>query len=94
MLCCVFAALRARVTWRALAAALMTVVPIVLAANIVRAALLFVMETRPEPPPAWWHSAMGIVSFALVAGLLLASEALQERWGRRARPPALTFRSS
>jgi len=94
VLCCVFAAMRTRVTWRGLALALLAVVPIVLAANIVRAALLFNVETRPGPPPAWWHPVIGMLSFALVAAMLYASECLQERRARSQRAPALTFRES
>jgi len=94
VLCCALAAMRARVTWRALAVALLAVVPIVLAANILRAALLYIVEIRPQPLPAGWHSAIGMLSFALVAGLLFASEAVQEHWAQRRRPPALSFRVS
>jgi exosortase/archaeosortase family protein len=80
LLVCVLAAQRARVGFARLALAGLLAVPLVLAANSLRAALLFVLETRAEPPPAYWHAAVGVVSFAFVAVLLYGSEHLQQRW--------------
>ena len=82
-LCCVLAGLRDRVTWRGLAVSMLFVVPAVLVANTIRAALLFVLETAAEPPPGILHSAVGVFTFVLVAALLLTSEQLQGRWERR-----------
>jgi exosortase len=85
VLCAVLVAMRPRQDWRALAMALLLVVPIVLVVNVLRAALLFLLETGAQAPPAALHSLVGIATFALAAGLLLTSEALQARWARRAR---------
>jgi exosortase len=78
-LCCVLAGLRARVSWRALAWSLLFVLPVVLAGNMIRAALLFLLETASEPPPAVLHAGVGVLTFVVVAALLLASESLQTR---------------
>jgi exosortase len=75
-LCCVLAAQRELVTWRGLAVALVMVIPITLAANTVRAALLFVLETRPVPASDVLHASVGVVTFTLAAALLVASETL------------------
>jgi exosortase/archaeosortase family protein len=83
VLCAALAAMRARVTVGAMAAALACVVPIVLVGNTVRAALLFLIETADAPPAGYLHSLVGSVTFAIVAGLLLAAEHLLTR--RRAR---------
>lgn len=82
-LCCVLAGLRNRLSWTGLAVSLLLVAPIVLVANAVRAALLFLIETAAEPPPPVLHAGVGVVTFVLVAVLLLASEQLQARWERR-----------
>jgi exosortase/archaeosortase family protein len=84
VLCAALAAMRARVTVGAMAAALACVVPIVLVGNTVRAALLFLIETADAPPAGYLLSLVGSVTFAIVAGLLLAAEHLLTR--RRARP--------
>jgi exosortase/archaeosortase family protein len=81
-LCSVLLAMRPASGWRAMAIAQLLVLPAVLAANSVRAALLFLLETQPSPPPPILHSLVGIVSFLLAAALLLASDALQSRWQR------------
>jgi exosortase len=75
-LCCVLAAQREVVTWRGLAIALVMVIPITLAANTLRAALLFVLETRPVPASDLLHASVGVVTFTLAAALLVASETL------------------
>jgi exosortase len=82
-LCCVLAGLRSRVSWSGLAISLLLVVPVVLVANTIRAALLFILETAAEPPPEILHSGVGVFTFVMVALLLLASEQLQGRWERR-----------
>jgi exosortase len=89
-LCCVLAGLRSRVSWAGLAISLLLVVPVVLVANTIRAALLFILETAAEPPPEILHSGVGVFTFVIVALLLLASEHLQGRWaGRRTCTAAL-----
>lgn len=94
LLCCVLAALRPAIGWRSLFVALLAVVPVVLLINILRAALLFLVETRPTPAPAALHSAVGIGTFILAAVLILASEALQQRWVRsRGRSVRMAMRA-
>jgi exosortase/archaeosortase family protein len=83
VLCAALAAMRARVTVGAMAAALACVVPIVLVGNSVRAALLFLLETADTPPAGYLHSLVGVVTFTIVAALLLATEHLLTR--RRVR---------
>jgi exosortase len=78
-LACLLAAQRASVSWRGLAMALVWVLPIALAANAVRAALLFLLETRPLPPPSYLHSSVGVGTFVLAGFSLLALEALRRR---------------
>jgi exosortase len=89
MLCASLAAMRAQVTWRGMALAAACVLPVVLIANSVRAALLFQIETAIVPPPDYLHSLVGIATFLIVGLLLLASENLQTRASRRwrSRPP-------
>lgn len=89
VLVCVLAAQRERLGFREFAFAMALALPLILAANAVRAALLFVLETRSGPPSAFWHSAVGVASFALVALLLYASERVQVRWWAAARPQRL-----
>ena len=88
-LCCVLAGLRARVSWRELSVSLLFVIPVVLVANAIRAALLFLLETASEPPPGFLHAGVGVFTFAVVAILLLVSENLQARWSRRGSGPIL-----
>lgn len=82
LLCCVLTALRPSIGWRSMFVALLAVVPVVLLVNTVRAALLFLLETRPTPAPSGLHSLVGIATFVLAAALILASETLQQRWMR------------
>ena len=79
VLCASLAAMRARITAGDMAAALACVVPVVLVGNTVRAALLFLIETADSPPPGYLHSLVGIVTFVIVAALLLAAEHLLTR---------------
>jgi exosortase len=83
VLCAALAAMRPHLTWGAMARALAFVLPVVLAANCLRAAALFLIETADTPPPAWWHSLVGVASFAFAGILLLACDALQSRRYRR-----------
>lgn len=93
VLVCVLTAQRARVGFGALALAALFAVPVVLVANSVRAALLFLLETSAEPPNAFWHAAVGVVSFTLVALLLYASERAQLRWRAAPRAPRIAVAS-
>jgi exosortase len=79
VLCASLAAMRARVSWSAMALALLCVLPIVLVGNTVRATLLFLLETADTPPAGYLHSLVGIVTFVLVAALLLGTEKLLTR---------------
>jgi exosortase/archaeosortase family protein len=83
VLCCVLAAQRLRLTFRGMAFSLLLALPIVLAANSARAAMLFLLETAASPPSPLAHSLVGIATFTLVAVLLLASERLQNLWRPR-----------
>jgi exosortase len=85
LLCAVLAAMRTRITWRAMLLSLGFVLPVVVAANAARAALLFLIETATTAPPGWWHPAVGMLTFAIVGALLLASEHLQTLRRRGAR---------
>jgi exosortase len=80
MLCCALAALRPTVRWRSMFLAFLLVVPVILFVNALRAALLFLVETRATPAPGALHSMVGIATFALGAVLIALSEAAQQRW--------------
>ena len=79
VLCCVLAAMR-DAQWRATVTALLLVVPVVLFVNGVRAAWLFLLETRAPPTSPAVHSLVGVATFALAAGLLVWSDVLQRRF--------------
>jgi len=79
VLCCVLAAMR-DARWRATVTALLLVVPVVLFVNGVRAAWLFLLETRATPTSPAVHSLAGVATFALAAGLLVWSDVLQRRF--------------
>jgi len=89
VLCASLAAMRTRVSPGGMAIALACVLPIVLVGNTVRAAMLFLIETAQSeihqaPPPGYLHSLVGIVTFVIVAALLLGAEhLLTRRRGRR-----------
>jgi exosortase len=85
VLCCVLVTLRERVSWRAMLIALASVLPIVLIGNILRATLLFVVQTGEHAPPPVAHSMIGVGLFVLIGVLLLVSENLQGRWAERRR---------
>jgi exosortase/archaeosortase family protein len=89
LLVCVLAAQRERIGAARFALAGALAVPLVLAANSLRAALLFALETRAAPPSSFWHAMVGVVSFAMVALLLYASERAQLGWLEPARAPRL-----
>jgi len=74
-LACVLASQRACVSWRSLAAGLLMMIPVALFANSIRAAALFVLETRAEPVPQLLHALVGVATFALAGVALLAIDA-------------------
>jgi exosortase len=78
-LACLLAAQRPSVSWRGLAMSMTWVLPVALAANAVRAALLFLLETHPTPPPSYLHSSVGAGTFVLAGLSLLAVEASRRR---------------
>ena len=71
--------------WRATVTALLLVVPVVLFVNGVRAAVLFLLETRATPPSPAAHSLVGVAMFVLAAGLLMWSDVLQKRFAGNPR---------
>jgi len=87
VLVCVLAAQRARIDATRLALAGLLAVPLVLAANSLRAALLFILETRAESPTAFWHATVGVTCFTLLALSLYGSERAQQRWLAPVRTP-------
>lgn len=91
VLCCVLAGMRARLTWSGMVIALACVVPIVMAANVLRAALLFVIETARQPLPDYLHSLVGVLTFTLVGVALLAAEGLHARRQKRYDTRSLRF---
>jgi exosortase len=79
-LACVLASQRTWVSWRSLAAGLLLMIPVALIANSVRAAALFVLETRAEPVPQFLHASVGVAIFALAgAAMLVIDPALRNR---------------
>jgi exosortase len=85
-LACLLAAQRPSVSWRGIALVLALVLPVALAANAIRAALLFLLEVRAAAPPQYLHSLVGVGTFALAGSSLLAVEALaRSRHPHRAR---------
>lgn len=75
-LACLLVAQRASVTWRGTTLMLLLVLPIALATNAVRAALLFILETRSTPPSEFLHSLVGVFTFVLAGVSLLGAETL------------------
>jgi exosortase len=63
------------------------VLPVVLVANVFRAAALFVLEVRPEPPSETLHALVGAVSFAAMALLIAGLDhAMRTRVPKRHQP--------
>jgi exosortase len=92
VLCASLAAMRARVSASAMAAALAWVLPVVMVGNTLRAAMLFLIETAREPLPGYLHSLTGVVTFVIVAAGLWAVELLLTRRPAR-RHPTLAVRA-
>jgi exosortase len=95
LLACLLLSQRRSVTWSGLCLVLTLVLPIVLAANTIRAALLFLLEIRTQPMPHWLHSGVGIFTFILAATALLLVERKLRRSSRSgyARYSQVVFRS-
>jgi exosortase/archaeosortase family protein len=75
---CVLALQRDSIRWRSLALLLMLVLPVTLFANSLRAAALFIIETRDQPLPEIAHTLVGIATFT-VAGVAVV---IVESWLR------------
>ena len=82
-LACVLASQRTWVGWRSLAAAMVLMIPVVLIANSVRAAALFVLEIRAEPVPQFLHASVGVATFALAGAAMLGIDAALRNGGRK-----------
>jgi len=82
-LACVLASQRTWVGWRSLAAAMVLMIPVVLVANSVRAAALFVLEIRAEPVPQFLHASVGVATFALAGAAMLGIDAALRNGGRK-----------
>jgi exosortase len=95
LLACLLISQRRSVTWSGLCLVLTFVLPIILAANTIRAALLFLLEIRTEPVPHWLHSGVGVFTFMLAATVLLLLERKLRKLSRSgyARYPQVVFRS-
>ena len=66
-LACALALHRDAIGWRGLATLLAVATAAALLANVLRAAALFVVETRDSPLPAFIHPTIGAATFALTA---------------------------
>jgi exosortase len=66
-LACVVALLRASIGWRRLTILLLLSAAAALVANVLRAAALFVLETRSSPAPELMHTWVGIATFTVTA---------------------------
>jgi len=75
-LACVLAAQRARVRVSQLVLVLTAVIPVVLVANMLRAAALFVLETRFASVSDVVHVTVGVAAFALLGWALFGVECL------------------
>ena len=74
-LACALALHRDTIGWRSLAVLLVSAFVAALFANVLRAAALFIVETRDSPLPDLTHPAVGAATFALTAVSILAIEA-------------------
>lgn len=88
VLSCVLALQRESISWRGLAMLLLPVLPVTLVANTLRAAALFMLETRDQPMPELMHTLVGIATFTLAGVLILAIESVARRATCNARSGA------
>ena len=66
-----------------------------LAANTIRATLLFLLEVQPEPPSDLLHASVGVATFTLAGVAILGIEALLRRGdASRARSKAYASMSA
>jgi exosortase len=73
---CVLALQRESISWRGLAMLLLLVLPVTLLANTLRAAALFIIETRDQQLPQFAHTLVGVVTFAAAGIAIVAIESL------------------
>jgi exosortase/archaeosortase family protein len=85
-LCGALALMRSAIAWRALIELLACALPVLLLANTLRGAALFLLEIREVPPPAAVHDAVGIATFVLACAGLVGVDALLQRRGGARRP--------
>ena len=87
-LSCAMALHRDAIGWRSLAALLLLTSAAALFANVLRAAALFIVETRDSPVPELVHTAVGAGTFALTAVSIVLIEAALRRMTPAAQPVA------
>jgi exosortase len=78
-LCGALGLLRDRVSWRALMVLLLSALPVLLCANALRGAALFLLEIRDTAPSSLLHDVVGIGTFVLACGGIVAMDALLQR---------------
>lgn len=78
-LACVVALLRVSVGWRRLMTLLLLSAAAALFANVLRAAALFVLETRGSPAPQLMHTLVGIATFTVTAMSIVLIESVRFR---------------
>jgi exosortase len=78
-LACVVALLRVSVGWRRLMTLLLLSAVAALFANVLRAAALFVLETRSSPAPELMHTVVGVATFTLTAVSIVLIESVRLR---------------
>jgi exosortase/archaeosortase family protein len=66
-LACAMALYRQAISWRSLTMLLLLTSAAALFANVLRAAALFIVETRDSPVPQFIHPTIGAATFALIA---------------------------
>jgi exosortase/archaeosortase family protein len=78
-LACAMALHRDAIGWRSLAALLFLTTAAALVANVLRAAALFIVETRDSPLPELIHPTVGAATFALTAVSIVLIESTLRR---------------
>lgn len=75
-LACILAARRDVARWAGLCGTLLLVIPVVLVANVIRAAVLFILEVRPQPESDLVHSLVGAAAFAITGIGMVAVDSI------------------
>jgi exosortase/archaeosortase family protein len=84
-LACAMALHRDAIGWRSLTALLLLTGAAALSANVLRAAALFIVETRDSPLPPFIHPTVGAATFALTAVSIVLIESALRRMTPSAR---------